>query len=725
MITKIALKNVASYKQETTLETDKKINLIYGLNGVGKSIMSKYLQNSTNEEFSDCHIAPEINSDEVEILVYNQKYIEENFYNSPALGGIFSLSKGNKEAIEVIDKAKSEITRLSNLNDIENRGKTDLDNNFQKKRETAIDTIWAIKTDYTGGDRVLEYCLKGLMGKKELLFDHIRKIPKPSAPIKDIDEIKKEAQIFKNDTPKIEELPLVQFHSKMLETDPILQRAIIGSKNSTFSELIQQLDSSDWVRAGMKYISDDKNDIDKCPFCQQPIDKNCVIRELTKCFDKTYENDKNKLDTILSSYRDLLEKVKEYPEFETTPILENLKNAYLLAYKEFKSCIDRNFDSLKRKIETPSVAISLTDSSVSLSKLNGIISQANKKIKDFNTKIDKKEETLNQLKEEFWNNMRSNYDPIISNFEKSEKDYNKNSQLIEDKIKLNNKKINKQNEIIIVKQKDIINIQEAISHINTGLLELGINSFEIVEFKEGNENNLYRIKRGDDTNNIFKSLSEGEKMIISFLYFIEECKGRKAVAESQKKKIIVIDDPISSLSHIYVFNIGRLIHNEFLGSNNYEQIFVLTHSLYFFYELTYINKDRREANQKLFRIYKNETGSFISEMKYEEIQNDYQSYWLIIKDDKQAPALIANCMRNIIDYFFNFIEKTDFNNVFQRPRLKCNKFQAFNRFMNRESHSLGQNIFDIKEFDYNSFKEAFRLVFEESGYEEHYKKMMK
>ncbi len=82
-------------------------------------------------------------------------------------------------------------------------------------------------------------------------------------------------------------------------------------------------------------------------------------------------------------------------------------------------------------------------------------------------------------------------------------------------------------------------------------------------------------------------------------------------------------------------------------------------------------------------------------------------------------------MRNIIEYFFNFIEKSDLNNVFQKPMLKETKYQAFCRYINRESHSLGQNIFDIKEFDYDVFRDALRLVFKETGYEEHYNRMMK
>lgn len=75
--------------------------------------------------------------------------------------------------------------------------------------------------------------------------------------------------------------------------------------------------------------------------------------------------------------------------------------------------------------------------------------------------------------------------------------------------------------------------------------------------------------------------------------------------------------------------------------------------------------------------------------------------------------------------FFDFVEKQDFAQVFQRPELQETRFAAFNRYMNRESHSKGQNIFDIKEFDYDNFREAFKLVFEKEGYSAHYKKMMK
>ena len=43
-------------------------------------------------------------------------------------------------------------------------------------------------------------------------------------------------------------------------------------------------------------------------------------------------------------------------------------------------------------------------------------------------------------------------------------------------------------------------------------------------------------------------------------------------------------------------------------------------------------------------------------MKYSGFQSDYEDYWDIIKNDENT-ALVANCMRNILEYFFGFIER--------------------------------------------------------------------
>ena len=49
MISKIVIKGVTSYRKEAVLETDKKVNLLYGLNGTGKSTFSDFLYNQSED----------------------------------------------------------------------------------------------------------------------------------------------------------------------------------------------------------------------------------------------------------------------------------------------------------------------------------------------------------------------------------------------------------------------------------------------------------------------------------------------------------------------------------------------------------------------------------------------------------------------------------------------------------------------------------------------------
>ena len=112
-------------------------------------------------------------------------------------------------------------------------------------------------------------------------------------------------------------------------------------------------------------------------------------------------------------------------------------------------------------------------------------------------------------------------------------------------------------------------------------------------------------------------------------------------------------------------------------------------------------------------------------MKYSEIRNDYEAYWSVINDPDTPPALLANCMRNILDYFFGFVGRLEFNNIFNIPELKDVRFKAFNHYVNRESHNGPENISDYKEIDYNVFHEALKLVFEKAKFGEHYEKMRK
>ena len=85
------------------------------------------------------------------------------------------------------------------------------------------------------------------------------------------------------------------------------------------------------------------------------------------------------------------------------------------------------------------------------------------------------------------------------------------------------------------------------------------------------------VKRGGE---YAKNLSEGEKSLISFCYFIaqmdDELKGPNA-----SNLVVFIDDPISSLDSSHIFFMYSLIDTVIAAPKKYGQLFISTHNLEF------------------------------------------------------------------------------------------------------------------------------------------------
>ena len=323
--------------------------------------------------------------------------------------------------------------------------------------------------------------------------------------------------------------------------------------------------------------------------------------------------------------------------------------------------------------------------------------------------------------------MRLEYDSTINDFREEKRIFKKKKTVLENRKQYTKKEILNQNNILIKNQEQTLNLEAAINNINKNLKNIGITDF-MIKKQDSSENNInsYHLIRSSSNDARFNSLSEGEKTIISFLYFLELCQGKTSKQEISDRKIIVIDDPISSLSHIYIFNIAQFIEETFFNDHKiYKKIFILTHNLYFFNELARYTKNNRNKNQtKLFRIVKNQYSKIIP-MKEDEIKNDYESYWQILKDyetSNQPHPILPNVMRNILEHFFGFINKSNF--LDELNKLDTGKYRAFIRYMNRESHFDRENINDKEELDHSLFFHAFKEVFKQSKHQEHYDKMM-
>ncbi|EHH1191674.1 hypothetical protein DC365_09210 [Vibrio vulnificus] len=717
MITQINLSDVASYRNTTTLNTDKKVNIIYGLNGTGKSTFSNYFYAPDDPKYKVCSHT----NDGCKVLVYNQSFIQDNFYSKDSINGIFSLSKENKEAKERVEQLGKDIEQLTEKSksyqvDIDKEGET-----LKKATDTAEKKVWEIKTNYSGGDRVLKFCLDRLMGDKKVLFNHLISVPLPAVrPVKTIEQLKEEVAAIDGDkATTYHVLSKISLSELLPEELELLKEIVIGNEDSPIAKLINQLKNSDWVSDGLKFLGDIEDET--CPFCQSKTITPELITQIKGYFDETYEESKQNIGKILTKYQKIVESLTELDTYKESPFSSDFLAEMTETYAFITGTLKSNLQKIEQKKQTPSLQVELDELVEPIKKFNKCVDAVNANIGIHNKKVNNSADEKTKIKNQFWQIVRWEYDQTIKNYDASKTECSDKTTKLTEAKKVVDVEITALEVERTEKQKETINIEESIENINKGLVDIGITDFHIEKYEE----DLYRLVRTGTDGPIFLSLSEGEKMIISFLYFRELFKGKQTADEAHVKKIAVIDDPVSSLSHIFVYNIGQIIKNDFFNDDGVAQVFILTHSLYFFYELVDSNHKRRKETQSLYRLSKNTKGTTIETMKYEEVQNDYQSYWSVINDKDQPAALIANCMRNVVEYFFNFVQKSDLSNVMQKQELQEVKYQAFIRYINRESHSLGQNIIDFKEFDYGTFRDGLRLLFEITGYPEHYQKMSK
>lgn len=729
MISKIYIKNIASYGETpAVLETDKKINLVYGLNGTGKTTLSNYLQDQSNPCFSCCSISG-LNNEK--LLVYNQKFVSDNFYQDTQRG-IFSLKSENKIAKEKIDIATQEISKLENqiVND---EMKTGFQFDLEKKLEdinilqtNSEETTWRIKNDYYGGDRILEFCLDGKIGSKKSLFDYISELQRQdNKPQKSIEVLKKEAEATQGENAKaydINQVKKVNFDFWNIENQGIFKEVIIGNENSQVAVLINKLNNSDWIKKGKEFLNEPKKENETCPFCQQKTITKKLHQEIQDYFDETYQNKITSLENFDNQYWKEYQTVKNLEaELLKINFVKDKEKDFKILFNDFVDKVSSNWSKISNKVKHPNIVVNLESSILEQSTLNDFLDTIIEEIKDHNEKIKNKQKTKEQIVSEFWEIMRWEYDQTIENYITQNNKLKKEKLDIEAKILEINGKIGTQKKIIQVEQKEMVNIQDAIDAINSELIYFGLDGFSIVP--AGGKS--YKLKRANEDITKFETLSEGEKTVISFLYFLELCKGKENDDEVINEKIVVIDDPISSLSHMYVFNIAQLINKNFFN-DDYKQVFILTHNLYLFHELVkYTEKNKKINREKLFRISKNQEGkSLIYEMDEDEILNDYQSYWKIIKEHDEnriSDCLLANSMRNILEYFFGFVDNEKYDKAIEK--LTDGKYAYFLRYINRESHFDRINISDTKEINPHIFKEAFKKIFDESGHGEHYSKM--
>ncbi|EOT6075969.1 AAA family ATPase [Escherichia coli] len=715
----LVIRNVRSYSKERSINIDlsKKINLIYGQNGSGKSTISGYFYSPSNVAYNDCSFSKE---GDYNYVVYNNQFVEDSFYHKSEQPGVFTLSQSNKEVLDDIKQSDKKIASLKSR-------LTRLDSEIKEKDEMLIklensckEAVWK-KTAHIRTTELTELMAKSL--RKDSLYSKIcTQAEKDEASTEDVlNEYKK---LKNNKTSSFNSINHPSMPILNTQKEELLLTPLIPSSNSYLSNVIEELGNADWVKSGLGYVNDTR-----CPFCQGDTINNDFLKAITDVFDETYELRLKDLKDIYNDYSNSCDEYLrelEHSLFDSGYVSDD-DNIWGMI-KQIGQSLELNKNALKEKIEKPSAAISLIDSSINYDEVNAKIKVLNGEIKEINDRLNAYETSIYNITSKLWKVLRNLCSDVIDNNNTNMEELKGERNSIIQRKDIIEGEIQQEKVRLSNLRKQVSNMDETVDKINASLKNLGLNSLEI---KKSYERNFFQIHRGNDNVEIYKSLSEGEKTIITFLYFLECCEGQLEDGEI-KDKLIVIDDPISSLSHDYIYEISSLIHYRIIeGIAPDAKILILTHNLFFFQEILKLAPPKIKTFDKqynLLRVVKNEYSDVIA-MSKGDIKNEYESYWMVLKNVKEGivnPVVLPNVMRNILEYYFSFSCKLESLKTALEKLAESESditYKSFCRYMHRGSHSDSSNINNLGRGTTEKYFEIFKNVFDKTDDLPHYNRM--
>lgn len=744
MITKITIKNVATYDSIGQEICDlKKINFFFGNNGSGKTTISRIISAPTTYPY--CEICWSENK-ELSCCVYNQDFVEKNFSEIDNLPGIFTLGKHDIDAIKKIEEIKSNINKTENIlheYTIKLKGNgnaKDENEGIIKKIENLsnsyINIFWEEKTNLDSS--FLKETLTGVRGSKKIFFDEIiKRTLKTDIPILTFEVLESKAkQIYNSIHEPINELVNVEFENLLsCENNQILHKKIIGKNDIDIAGLINSLQNSDWVRQGKKMLNQSNG---LCPFCQQSLPDD-FIQKLEAYFDESFVHDIKDIDNLQKDYElystEILQKIEK---------IINQKNEYLDIeqltnnYKLLKEKIQNNKTKIEDKKRNASISVNLDSLKDITEQISHILKDGNQKIRNYNSIIQNLNQEKNQLIEETWNY-------ILNNIKTKKQQYLKEKNTLEEERKFYENKI-KDNEFLLTKLKDnLVNFEKSFTsviptcnEINDLLSEFGFSGFKL---EVQSDKKSYRLVRPNGIP-VAKTLSEGERNFVTFLYFYSLLNGSQKETGETSAQIVVIDDPVSSLDHEILFIVSTLIRRKLKeileNKEDYkiEQIFILSHNLYFYKEVSYMDYWCKPKEMHHWNIKKQSDKTIITSLGdgKTNVQSTYESLWEELINAKKNPnevslTSIQNTMRRILEYYFKFLGNTNIKSIIEN--FKENDERSIGccliSWINSGSHAAIED-FSYSPVDINGVEKylhVFETIFHKSGHLSHYKMMMK
>lgn len=733
MIKRIKISNTPPYLCGEQVIEARHINFIFGLNGSGKTTISRYLRNSEHSCYCDC--LTEWDGLPIECAVYNRDYVDDNFSES-SIPGIFTLGEEN---IEIQEQIKQYVTSIKELEEQRSELQRQLEGNptggltaeLQALETSYADKFWEEKQLLDRTSSPLQLALEGFRGSKEAFKKKL--LSEYSVNTSELME-KAEleslcTQLYNAKAEKSASLKIPNFNSLYtLETSQILKKVIVGKADVDISRLIKKLGNDSWFRQGTNYIEQSEG---VCPFCQRPLEKD-FLDKVAEYFDKTYLEDVQEIDRLYAEYNHVsgavLSEVISIIENPSSFINLDLLNA---AYQELKNTVEGNRRRLLDKKNAPNMVILLDSTEPVSNKVARIIRDANDAIAKYNERIDHIKDERIGLAAKVWKFILNDLSvKILAYLEEKEQLENTISSAREalDSIK---KDIEHKSRQLRSLEQRLTSVIPTANGINELLKNYGVTAFSL---KVDESQRKYQFIRDDGTP-AFDSLSEGERNFVTFLYFMYSLQGNTDESGHNDNKVVVIDDPVSSLDNDVLFLVSSLIRDQFkriyAGEGTIKQLFILSHNIFFFKEVSYKQGiDKKKTGY--WMISKSNNHSKIKEYEKNPVSSTYEMLWDEIRKAQANPTKsstisLANTMRRIIEHYFSLLGGEDLSKYHLKfPDGERQVFKSLISWANAGSHSAFDDYSATPNmFNAETYLKVFKELFEHSGHIAHYNMMMK
>lgn len=492
------------------------------------------------------------------------------------------------------------------------------------------------------------------------------------------------------------------------------------------SALIKRLGNSDWVKQGRTYLDQSGS---TCPFCQQHLLSD-LARDLNDYFDESFGRDLVAIERLQAAY-----------ESYSTAVMKRLNEiagteSSHLSIVELRADIDRlaqrielNKQTIARKKSEPSAIVTLESLADVAAGITDRLKAANDQITKHNELVDNIATERKRLIAEAWRYVLEESKAEIERYLSDKAGLDKAVSSINTAIEVKKTQLAATSSEIAALERSITSVEPTVTEINGILTSFGFTSFKLAT--AGERGSFYKLVRHDGSDAL-KTLSEGEKSFITFLYFYHLIRGSISASGMSADRVIVFDDPVSSLDSDVLFIVSslikRVLEDACAGNGHVKQVFVLTHNIYFHKEVTYDTKRKQgcRAHETFWIVRKQENVSLLTLYDHNPIKTSYELLWAQVRAADRANLTIQNTLRRILESYFKLLGNMDRDEIVAmfegRDKQICASLFSW---VNDGSHAVHDDLYISADGSVvERYLSVFKQIFEKTKHMGHYRMMM-